>query len=274
MSRLFASVIKIFIILFFIIDSSYFVLGQPSAPPGMVYVPGGEFHFLVYNRWREGLNNEQFEMGPLGQWYVTDKVVNLQEYFIDKTEVTNEQFKEFLDATGYKPDHNNSFLKHWVNGNYSGVQANQPVIWVDLEDAKAYSHWAGKEIPTEEQWQMAAQGMDGRLYPWGNKYDLSKANVRSEGPQSVSSYQESASPYGCLNMVGNVWEWTDSKHDDGRHWFSYLRGGSWFQATKSTWYTESGLFTNFQRLKFWWLSPGLNRNETIGFRCIKNIESN
>jgi len=239
----------------------------------MVYVPGGEFNFLVYNRWREGLNNEQFEMGPLGQWYVTEKVVNLPAYFTDKTEVTNAQFNEFLKAAGYTPLHKNNFLKHWKGGSPSSDQLNQPVVWVDLEDAKAYAKWAGKEIPTEEQWQMAAQGTDGRLYPWGNKYDLSKANVRSEGPQEVSSFKGGASPYGCLNMVGNVWEWTDSKHDDGRHWFSYLRGGSWFQPTNSTWYTESGLFTNFQRLKFWWLSPGLNRNETIGFRCVKKVES-
>ena len=145
------------------------------------------------------------------------------------------------------------------------------MVWVDLEDAEAYARWAGKSIPTEAQWQLAAQGLDGRLYPWGNEYDLTKANIRSKGPEDVSAYQEGSSPYGCLNMVGNVWEWTDSKHDDGRHWFSYLRGGSWFQATKSTWYTESGLFTNFQRLKFWWLSPGLNRSETIGFRCVKNL---
>jgi formylglycine-generating enzyme required for sulfatase activity len=237
----------------------------------MVYVPGGEFQFLVYNRWREGLNNEQFEMGPLGQWYVTEKVVNLKPYFIDKTEVTNAQFKKFLDASGYKPEYDNNFLKHWKGGTYPSGQADHPVIWVDLEDAKAYARWAGKEIPTEAQWQMAAQGRDGRLYPWGNEYDLKKANVRTNGPRKVTDLEEGASPYGCLNMVGNVWEWTDSKHDDGRHWFSYLRGGSWYQPVKSTWYTESGLFTNFQRLKYWWLSPGLNRNETIGFRCVKNI---
>ena len=115
MSRLFASVIKLFLFLFILFESSELVIGQPSAPEGMVYVPGGEFHFLVYNRWREGLNNEQFEMGPLGQWYVTDKVVNFPEYFIDKTEVTNADFKKFIDATGYKPIHSNSFLKHWVN---------------------------------------------------------------------------------------------------------------------------------------------------------------
>jgi formylglycine-generating enzyme required for sulfatase activity len=272
MSRLFGSILKLTILLFLFLDLSGLAMAQPSTPEGMVYVPGGEFHFLVYNRWREGLNNEQFEMGPLGQWYITEKTVLLKPYFMDKTEVTNAEFKKFLDATGYKPQHQNSFLKHWEGGNYSNDQADQPVVWVDLNDVKAYAQWAGKQIPTEEQWQLAAQGKDGRLYPWGNDYDLKKANVRSSGPKEVNLYIDGASPYGCLNMVGNVWEWTDSKHDDGRHWYSYLRGGSWFQPVKSTWYTESGLITNFQRLKYWWLSPGLNRNETVGFRCVKNIE--
>lgn len=272
MLKLFASVLKIIIIFIFLFSPYSSAFAQPSPPDGMVYVSGEEFHFLVYNRWREGLNNEQFEMGPLGQWYITEKVVKVSEFFIDKTEVTNAQFKKFLDATGYKPLYNNNFLKHWEAGTYPNSMADLPVVWVDLNDAKAYAKWAGKSIPTEEQWQLAAQGTDGRLYPWGNEYDLKKANVRSKGPKEVDAYAEGASPYGCLNMVGNVWEWTDSKHDDGRHWFSYLRGGSWYQPVKSTWYTESGLFTNFQRLKYWWLSPGLNRNETIGFRCVKNIK--
>ena len=246
---------------------------QPSPPEGMVYVPGGQFFFQTFNRWREGLNNERFEMGPIGQWYVTEKAVQIEPFFIDRTEVTNAQFKKFLDATGYTPRFNDNFLRHWKDGTYPKGQAEYPVVWVDLEDAKAYAAWAGKQIPTEEQWQMAAQGSDSRIYPWGNLYDLTRANVRSNGPQKVGLFPKGASPYGCLDMVGNVWEWTDSKQDDGRHWFSYLRGGSWFQPISSTWYIESGLITNNQRLKFWWLSPGLNRGETIGFRCVKVVSN-
>jgi formylglycine-generating enzyme required for sulfatase activity len=241
---------------------------QPP-PPGMVAVPGGEFQFKVFNRWREGVALERFEIGPLGQFYVTDTKVRLAPFFIDRTEVTNEQFKKFLDASGYRPQFPDNFLRHWKNGTYPDGQGDHPVIWVDLDDAKAYAAWAGKSIPTEQQWQMAAQGTDGRLYPWGNDYDLTRANVFSDGPRPAGSYPRGASPYGCLDMVGNVWEWTDSKGDDGRHWFSYLRGGSWYLAPTSVWFTESGLFTNHQRLHFWWQSPGLNRTSTIGFRCVK-----
>jgi formylglycine-generating enzyme required for sulfatase activity len=238
----------------------------------MVYVPGGEFHFETFNRWREGLSDETFEMGPLGQWYVTEKVVELAPFFVDRTEVTNNQFKEFLEETGYQPRFRDNFLRHWENGSVPAGHEDFPVVWVSLDDAKAYAVWAGKQIPTEEQWQMAAQGTDKRLFPWGDKYDQSRANVRSKGLREVGKFPQGASPYGCLDMVGNAWEWTDSKQDDGRHWFSYLRGGSWFQPTRSTWYAEGGLVTNHQRLKFWWLSPGLNRSETIGFRCVKRVE--
>ena len=69
------------------------------------------------------------------------------------------------------------------------------MVWVDLEDAWAYARWAGKQIPSEAQWQMAAQGTDGRLFPWGDRYDLSRANVGSSGPRPVGSYPEGRSPY-------------------------------------------------------------------------------
>jgi formylglycine-generating enzyme required for sulfatase activity len=246
--------------------SSGVLLAQPA---GMVSVPGGEFHFQQFNRWREGVNTERLEMGPLSQLYVTEKTVTLRPFFIDKTEVTNAQYKQFLDAAGYRPKFPDNFLKHWSGSSYPEGQAGHPVVWVDLADAQAYCGWAGKRLPTEEQWQMAAQGTDGRLYPWGNAPDLSKANVMSNGSRPVGSYPQGASPYGCLDMVGNVWEWTDSKEDDGRHWLSYLRGGAWFQPRSSVWFTESGLLTNNQRLKFWWDAPGLNRASTIGFRCVQ-----
>lgn len=242
---------------------------QPVPPAEMTLVPGGEFHFLQANRWREGLSLERMAMDPIGQAYVTEKTVTLKPFFIDRTEVTNAQFKKFLGATGYQPRFKDNFLRHWKNGTYPEGEGEFPVIWVDLDDAKAFAVWAGKALPTEEQWQMAAQGTDGRLYPWGNEYDISRANVMADGPRPVGSYPNGASPYGNLDMVGNVWEWTDSKEDDGNHWFSYIRGGSWFQPVSSVWYTESGLLTNYQRLKFWWFSPGLNRSATIGFRCVR-----
>ncbi len=78
------------------------------------------------------------------------------------------QFKQFLDDSGYKPQWPKNFLKHWNNGSYPSGKANHPVVWVSIKDAQAYADWAGKRLPTEEEWQKAAQGDDSRDWPWGN----------------------------------------------------------------------------------------------------------
>ncbi len=240
---------------------------QPNTD-GMVRIEGARFQYVQVNRWREGLERNAYVEGALGDAYVETRWVELEGYFIDRTEVTNRQYREFLDATGYEPRWSQNFLKHWSGGAYPRSEADHPVVYVDFHDAKAYCAWRGGDLPTEEQWQYAAQGTDGRLFPWGDEWDPTRANVGSTGTRAVGSYPSGASPHGVLDMTGNVAEMTDSFQDDGWHWFSYLRGGSWFQATGSLWYTENGLLTNQQRLKFWWLNPGYNRSPAIGFRCV------
>lgn len=239
-------------------------------PEGMVFIKGTNFHYVQRNRVREGMEVLPMKVDPLGVAYVEDYWIDLDDYYIDKTEVTNKQYKDFLDATQYRPKDPMNFLKHWTNGEYPPELENHPVVYVDFEDAKAYAQWAGKTLPTEAQWQYAAQGTDGRLFPWGNQWDSTKANVGTKGTKPVGSYPKGASPFGAFDMTGNVAEMTDSFHDDNWHWFSYIRGGSWFQAGGSVWYAENGLLTNTQRLKYWWLNPGYNRSSTIGFRCVKN----
>lgn len=273
MLHLSKSVIKGFLILAFTLT----FLGSVSAQnniEGMVFIKGGKFRYLQQNRWREGLELNKYEEGPIGDAYVEDYMIDLKDFYIDKTEVTNIQFKKFIDESGYQPKHASNFLKHWKDNTYPDGEKNYPVVYVDYWDAKAYAEWAGKELPTEEQWQLAAQGYDGRLFPWGDKWDSTKANVGTSGAKPVGSFPEGASPFGVLDMTGNIAEMTASFHDDGMHWFSYLRGGSWFQSFHSLWYTENGLLTNNQRLKFWWLNPGYNRSVAIGFRCVKNIVEN
>jgi formylglycine-generating enzyme required for sulfatase activity len=240
---------------------------EPSAE--MIRIKGAKFHYVQQNRMREGLELKPFHEGPIGDAYIDEYWVDLEGYYIDKYEVTNKQFKEFLDATGYRPTWPKNFLKHWKNDTYPDGRGDHPVVYVDLNDAKAYAVWAGKALPTEAQWQYAAQGQEYRTFPWGAAWDPDKANVNTTGTKPVGSYPAGASPFGVMDMVGNVAEMTDSFHDDGWHWFSYLRGGSWFQSYGSLWYTENGLLTNTQRLKFWWLNPGFNRSPAIGFRCVK-----
>jgi formylglycine-generating enzyme required for sulfatase activity len=230
--------------------------------PEMVLVPAedfsdiGEFEFIG--------------VGAINALRETRKV-HPHSFYIDRTEVTNEQYKKFLDDTGYKPKWPENFLKHWRKGTYARGRATHPVVCVSFEDAEAYATWAGKRLPTEEEWQMAAQGPDGRRWPWGNQYSSVKANFDSEGTMPVGSYPQGASPYGCLDMAGNVWEWTAPVHTDGYHLFSWLRGGSFFLAKGSFWYKQSGPITAYQRVHFLHFTPAYNRCASVGFRCAKDI---
>jgi len=226
----------------------------------------------VEYRWVEGLTLDSLIVDEKGTRYQYTEKVNVPTFYIDKTEVTNEQFKKFMDATNYQPKFPEKFLHHWKNGTYPKNKAQHPVVWVSVKDAKAYASWAGKRLPTEAEWQKAAQSTDGRDWPWGNVYDPNKTNVDSKDTRPVGSYPAGASPYGCLDMVGNVWEWTDSVESDGYHYFSWIRGGSYFFAKGSRWYMQGGPVPNYQRAKYWMMTPALNRSSSIGFRCVKDVK--
>ena len=239
-------------------------------PDKMVLIPAGKFTMKVEYRIREGLSADPVIIDDVGTRYGFTKDIHLSSYYIDETEVTNKEYKKFLNASGYKPKWPKNFLKHWTNRTYPKGKDKHPVVWVSMEDAKAYAEWAGKRLPTEAEWQKAAQGNDSKIWPWGNIYDPDKANVDSEDTKPVGSYPDGAGPYGCFDMTGNAWEWTDSLQSDGYHFFSWLRGGSYFLAKGSHWYMEGGAIANYQRVKFWHINPGLNRCATIGFRCVKD----
>ena len=98
------------------------------------------------------------------------RTVAFPRFAMDETLVTNAQFAEFLKASRYRPVHGENFLKHWTGGRPPAGCEDHPVVYVDLDDARAYASWAGKRLPTEEEWQYAAQGADGRKYPWGERH--------------------------------------------------------------------------------------------------------
>jgi len=103
--------------------------------------------------------------------------------------------------------------------------AYHPVVYVDPEDARAYVQWAYKRLPTEEEWQYAAQGTHGRKYPWGEQFDAGRCNGGEHGGTTpVRAFPTGRSPIGCYDMCGNVFQWTESKRTDGRTRFCILRG--------------------------------------------------
>ena len=134
-----------------------------------------------------------------------DFKVPVEPYCIDEAQVTNREYKQFLEATNYKPKYDHNFLKHWPDSVMPEAIADLPVVYVDIDDARAYAAWAGKRLPTEPEWQLAAQGEDGRLWPWGNEFDAAKCPPAGTMPVAVRSLPESRSPYGCYLMAGNVW---------------------------------------------------------------------
>ncbi|MGD0578345.1 MAG: SUMF1/EgtB/PvdO family nonheme iron enzyme, partial [Bryobacteraceae bacterium] len=195
--------------------------------------------------------------------------------YIDKYPVTNSQFKQFLDATHYHPKDDLNFLRDWKNGSYPDGWANKPVTWVSLEDARAYAAWAGKRLPHEWEWQFAAQGVDGRLYPWGN--DWRDAAVPSpqkgrtmSGPDNVDAHPDGASPFGVVDLVGNVWQWTDEYLDDHTRG-AILRGGSYYRPQGSIWYFPQA-YRNDQHGKLLLMAPGYDRAATLGFRCVADAQ--
>ena len=199
--------------------------------------------------------------------------VEFKRFAIDVTPVTNAEFAEFLRLTKWQPKHAENFLRHWTGGKPSAGQEDHPVVYVDLDDARAYARWAGKRLPTEEEWQYAAQGADGRAYPWGNEMQPGRCNDgKTGGTTPVKAFPLGRSPFGCFDLCGNVWQWTESERTDGRTRFCMIRGGSFFVPRGSNWYVDGGPRPANFATKFLLMWPGLDRCGTIGFRCVKDLD--
>ena len=210
----------------------------------------------------------QHEVREFARW------IELTPYAIDETPVTNAQYDEFLKATRYRPKHPENFLRHWIAGQLPAGKADHPVVWVDLDDARAFAAWAGKRLPTDEEWQFAARG-DSRLqYPWGSGMRAGVCNLGETGDTTpVRAFPDGRSPLGCYDMCGNVWQWTESERNDGRTRFCMIRGGSYFAPEGSIWYVGGGPHEANFAAKFLLLWPGLDRCATIGFRCVVDLET-
>jgi formylglycine-generating enzyme required for sulfatase activity len=175
-----------------------------------------------------------------------------------------------MRATHYRPKDTVNFLGHWVNGAPPEDLLNHPVVWVSIEDARSYARWAGKRLPTDMEWQYAAQGTDGRKYPWGNIFDSTRCNCGLGHTSPVDAYPSGKSPYGVADMVGNVWQLTNDIYDNGSYYFVTMRGGSYYNPTSSTWYVEGGPWPVDKHQMLLMLSPGYDRNSTVGFRCVQD----
>lgn len=200
--------------------------------------------------------------------------VYLDAFWIDQTEVTNVQYAKCVNnGKCPEPWDYSSFTResYYDNSEYS----NYPVIWVSWNRANAYCKWAGRDLPTEAQWEMAARGTDGRTYPWGNQEPtdaLANYGEIQGDTTAVGSYSEGASPYGALDMAGNVWEWVADSYGPysagnvrnpkgpDTDSFHVLRGGSWK-------YISSNIRSTYRDGSY-----PTNMSGDVGFRCVSSHE--
>ena len=190
------------------------------------------------NSFIDGKTGKEFVRILAGEFLYGEKNQNLYlgEFWMAKTPVTNAEYKRFLDAnTSYSAPFKDEDWANPYNWNrqqctFPEGKADHPVVLVSWFDAKAYATWAGMELPTLEQWQKAARGSDGRRYPWGDDWRDHHCNSiesRLGTTSLVSQFSpQGDSPYGCVDMAGNVWEWTNSWWDEKQN-TRVLCGGSW-----------------------------------------------
>jgi iron(II)-dependent oxidoreductase len=247
---------------------------SPDTPFGMVRIPDGDFDFVVSGIEVEGGNDPgvdvQFPWEDSPRRYHRYRM-HVHAFYIDRTPVTNAEFKNFLDATHYHPLDDHNFLRDWHNGRFPEGWDNKPVTWVSIEDARAYAAWAGKRLPHEWEWQYAAQSADARLYPWGNDWNSGAVppldSERTMRPLSdVRDFPQGASPFGVLDLVGNVSQWTD-EYRDAHTRAAIIRGGASYQPSGSIWYFPQ-TYRLDEHQKYLLMSPGRDRAGTIGFRCV------
>ena len=255
---------------------------RPKDGVEMVYVPAGEFPM--------GSNDGEDDEQPVHE-------VTLDGFWIDRTEVTNVRFSQFVEATGHQTNAEKEG-KSWiwngtkwelVNGadwRYPGGPGTSiigldehPVVQVSWDDAQAYCEWAEARLPTEAEWEKAARGADGRRYPWGSEAptsDLCNFEFYIGMPNKVGSYPAGASPYGVLDIAGNVWEWVADRYDESFYSRSperdptgpssggrrVLRGGSWVDS--------SGSVRSARRDSS---SQSGGGGVDVGFRCAKNMDA-
>ncbi|HEX5702259.1 MAG TPA: SUMF1/EgtB/PvdO family nonheme iron enzyme [Pyrinomonadaceae bacterium] len=225
----------------------------PTPPSGMVYVPGGEF------RMGNDLGDEHERPAHM---------VTVRPFFLDQHEVACRDYEKFVKATNHR------LPPGWVKGNCPNSSHQNPVTGVDWYDANAYAQWSGKRLPTEEEWEFAARGTDGRLYPWGNQWRNNVANAGDATVRhfaNVGSYPDGKSPFGVMDMIGNAWEWTATEFraypggqapDQNQAELRVIRGGYWGS-------TPGKATATFR--KGWDARGALVGYANTGFRCAKDL---
>lgn len=254
----------------------------------LVSVPAGEFTM--------GTSDGRSDERPKHQVY-------LDPFQVDRFEVTNVQYRRFLQSSG------KTAPRYWANDRYPVGQADYPVVGVSWDDADAYCAWAGKRLPTEAEWEKSCRSVDGRVFPWGDVWDASRANVdvsvhtphlkdfqlmdwgdawtllhstpaaRAVGLRPIGSFPASASAFGVMDLVGNASEWVADWYNwsdysampvqnpigQGPPWNHSLRGSAWFDPQGAEGWAREQSRCSARN------SSHETEDPRTGFRCAKSI---
>ena len=224
---------------------------RPAVEAAMLAIPAGEF-----------------TMGSDVEDERPPHVVFVDGFEIDKLEVTNEDFEKFVAETGHVTDAEQAGETSWLY--YARGKPQHPVVKVSWNDANAFCQWAGKRLPTEAEWEKAARGADARSYPWGNQWDAARANAKeagNRGTTAVGSFPAGASPYGVMDMAGNVAEWTTDwfKAYPGGDFYSPYFGEKYRVIRGGGWFSDQNLVRTTERSA----SSMTLANDDVGFRCAR-----
>ena len=240
----------------------------------MVLIPAGEF---IMGTNRTDPDNTHLKIGTVKPLYKDQRPehkVDLDAFYIDQYEVTNSEYKQFIDATQYP-----ELPGHWEEGAFPEGEKDLPVTNVTWGEALAYALWAGKRLPTEAQWEKAARGTEGRLFPWGEEYQKGWANVGVDGAKALvpgGSYPKDVSPYQVFDMAGNVMEWTESWYQPypGSD-YQFKKFGREFKVLRGNGFQKGGhYFLEAYRYTFYRTEAKPDEYfENVGFRCVRRIIS-
>lgn len=265
--------ISVGMMIFFLVLPSTCVSKEEAILGKMIYIPEGQFTLgsddPELRSYFALLGGKAKLQRPVG----AARKVHVKGFYIDAHEVTNAQYKKLIDDAHHPPP------GYWKDGTFPVGEENYPVHSVSWYDARAYAKWAGKRLPTEEEWEKAARGEDRRAFPWGDQAKGTMAQSweaawgKAEGPQSIGKFKYDRSPYGMADMAGNLSEWTASTYEyeglvtEGRasEETSYgteivVKGGNW-----SFLIAEA----NISRKIF---HPPDEISNGIGFRCVKDAQ--
>jgi formylglycine-generating enzyme required for sulfatase activity len=252
-------------------------------PAQMVMIPAGKLKVTF---------TQGDEFIPYPKNHLQEEI-SMPSFAIDRYPVTNVEYQHFLKASGYQPADTTHFLKHWINKKIPRGQENFPVTYVSYEDAQAYATWAGKRLPMELEWQYAAQTPKGNEWPWNqNKpvtrketwvtetltvkniegIDARHANLGDGNLYPVGKYKKGVNPFGLYDLVGCVWQLTNDVYENGSYRYVMMKGGSYFKPSSSWWYVQGGPRELHYRQFLLRVSPGFERNATVGFRCVADLK--